>query len=105
MSSPIFQYQIMEFQFESEMSALCSTAHCSFYGNLRVKKRIQEEAQNRGKLRAETFGSLLRTKGFVWSTFSHFFMTSVGQAGNGANVGATLKSREGCCKFRISRLQ
>ena len=32
-----------------------------------MKKRIQEEAQNRGKLRAETVGSILRTKGFVWS--------------------------------------
>lgn len=48
MSSPIFQCQIMEFQFESEMSALCSTAHCSLW-ELASEKRNARGSPKQGQ--------------------------------------------------------
>lgn len=49
-------------------------------------KRQQEVAETRAKLRFKDFGSVLRSKGFAWTTYSHDMMVSLGQAGNVATM-------------------
>jgi len=49
-------------------------------------KRQQEIAEVRAKLRFKDFGSVLRSKGFAWTTYSHDMMVSLGQAGNVATM-------------------
>lgn len=45
-------------------------------------KQQQEEAIQKKQFRTEKFGTILRSKGFIWTAHTHDIMVSHGQAGN-----------------------
>mmetsp|Transcript_13127 Transcript_13127/g.14626 ORF Transcript_13127/g.14626 Transcript_13127/m.14626 type:complete len:593 (-) Transcript_13127:105-1883(-) len=49
-------------------------------------KELQEEAATKKQLRLDTLGTILRSKGFVWTPHTHDSMVVYGQAGNNVNM-------------------
>lgn len=49
-------------------------------------KRLQEEADTKQKIRANLFGNVLRSKGFLWTAHSHDLMVVYGQASNAVTM-------------------
>jgi G3E family GTPase len=51
-------------------------------------KLLQEEAREKQKVRTKELGSILRSKGFIWTANTHDLMGIISQAGNVVTIGS-----------------